>query len=371
MSKDSRGSLRALHINSYFLSNNIHYNFYKRIKAIKDDQFLIPVYKHFKGAETHGIAIDYVFDQLDSKIFFTKAIKIIYLAFKKKLLKDYEYIHAHTLFSDGFGAYLLSILLKKKLVISVRDTDVRLFLPKSKLFVWIGRKILKRAGAVFCISPSIKNTLTTFYPNISGNKLFMLPNGLDGYWLDHPPNIARAPLKSKEVINLLFVGQIIPRKNLAILLSFITSYNDKQYVLQVVGKNTDSFNFEAFNKGLQNNNKVVYLGELSSKEELRQIYLNNDIFVLLSHAETFGVVYIEALSQGLPIIYTKNQGIDGFFPSGEVGYSCSEDDVHELKERLDLVIARSSQLSERSQAAAKLFAWEDIIKNYLEVIDRL
>lgn len=38
-----------------------------------------------------------------------------------------------------------------------------------------------------------------------------------------------------------------------------------------------------------------------------------------SHKETFGLVYAEAMSQGLPIIYTKNQGFDGQFPDGYVG----------------------------------------------------
>lgn len=146
---------------------------------------MIPVYKHFRDKDIKGLDIDYVFTKFDSKFFFTKAIKILYLVFKKGLTKDFDYIHAHTLFSDGFAAYVLSYLLKKKLVVSVRDTDVRLFLPASKLFVWIGSKILKRAKAVFFISPSLKYAIKKRYPLIVDNNYYLLPNGLDKYWCEN------------------------------------------------------------------------------------------------------------------------------------------------------------------------------------------
>jgi glycosyltransferase involved in cell wall biosynthesis len=57
------------------------------------------------------------------------------------------------------------------------------------------------------------------------------------------------------------------------------------------------------------------------KEKLLNNYRNSDIFIMPSYNETFGLVYIEAMSQGLPIIYTQNEGVDGYFKEGSVGYS--------------------------------------------------
>ena len=56
-------------------------------------------------------------------------------------------------------------------------------------------------------------------------------------------------------------------------------------------------------------------------------YKSAHIFVMPSLTETFGIVFIEALSQGLPLIYTKGQGIDGYFPQGFVGYAYNPLDV--------------------------------------------
>ena len=44
-----------------------------------------------------------------------------------------------------------------------------------------------------------------------------------------------------------------------------------------------------------------------------------------SRYETFGLVYGEAMSQGLPIIYSKGQGVDGYFKEGTVGYGVVSD----------------------------------------------
>ena len=57
---------------------------------------------------------------------------------------------------------------------------------------------------------------------------------------------------------------------------------------------------------------MTYYGEITDKKTLKNLYRENDMFVMPSKNETFGLVYIEALLQGLPILYAKNEGIEGF-----------------------------------------------------------
>src|SRR5690606_29271681 len=116
-------SKNVLHINSYFLTNQIHYNLYKNLIARKADQFLIPVYKHFRTFENNDVDIDYVFDKIDKKIFFTKIPKVLYVFFRKRF-SNFDGFHAHTLFSDGLPTYILHLLLKNPFVVSVRHTDI-------------------------------------------------------------------------------------------------------------------------------------------------------------------------------------------------------------------------------------------------------
>lgn len=359
----------ALHINSYFLDNKIHYNLRNAVLKYRSDIFLIPVYKSFK-AEKHieGLDVDYVFDKTDKIFFFTKALKVIRLAYKKKLTQGYTYIHAHTLISDGIPAYLLSRITKKKLVITVRSADVDVYIKKSGIFRSIAKKILTAADMIFFVSPAYKEKIANLFPQIDKKKYFSLPNGIDDFWLNnqHKKDKETQDLKT---VNILFVGQIIKRKKLDLLIDFINKYDDRKYVLNIVGKNLLNLDFDKISQSVKNGNVINYIGEVRDRNQLLNIYKNNDVFVLLSYRETFGVVYIEALSQGLPIIYTRGDGVDGYFEEGEVGYSCSHQSLEELKEKLDLVVTNYKTISERTNAISKNFEWDYLIKKYISNIN--
>ncbi|WP_347158206.1 glycosyltransferase family 4 protein [Pontibacter chitinilyticus] len=355
---------KALHINSYFLTNRIHYNFFKGVTAYRPDNFLIPVYKHFKEDHIEGMDIDYVFSGIDKKIFFTKIFKVLGLFYKKKLDRDVDYIHAHTLISDGIPAYILSRLLKKKYVVTIRSTDVDFFIAGSSVFRIIAKRILADASMVFLVSPPHQKRIDALYPGLVSNKLFFLPNGIDKFWLENIYDRS-SQQKTFETVNILFVGQIITRKKLDVLIEFISKYNDKRYNLTIVGKNTLELDFAEISKHIKEGNSINYLGEIRDPNRLLQVYRENDIFVLLSYSETFGVVYIEALSQGLPIVYTRNDGVDGYFEEGEVGYSCDYNSLDELKQRIDAILPQYNKMSMNATERAKNFDWQQLIEKYI------
>ena len=64
-----------------------------------------------------------------------------------------------------------------------------------------------------------------------------------------------------------------------------------------------------------------------------------------SFHETFGLVYIEAMSQGLPIIYTKGEGIDGYFKEATVGYSVNPKDVKNIVKKIEMIIHNYNKIS--------------------------
>ena len=103
------------------------------------------------------------------------------------------------------------------------------------------------------------------------------------------------------------------------------------------------------------------------QEQVIQHLRKADIFVMPSHTETFGLVYAEAMSQGLPVLYTAGQGFDGHFPDGTVGYAVSDTDAAALAEKILLVAQRYEALSPACVAAAKRFNWETIAGEYAQM----
>ena len=89
-----------------------------------------------------------------------------------------------------------------------------------------------------------------------------------------------------------------------------------------------------------------------------------------SKHETFGLVYAEAMSQGLPVIYTKGQGFDGQFPEGEVGFSVAYDDPEEIAMRVKEIIADYGSISKRAVANVHRYDWKGIAQDYSELYSR-
>ena len=86
-----------------------------------------------------------------------------------------------------------------------------------------------------------------------------------------------------------------------------------------------------------------------------------------SLTETFGLVYIEALSQGLPIIYTKGQGIDGFYKEGYVGFHVDPYNVNDIVKKIIMIDSDYDTLSDNiKKLPLDAFEWNNIAKRYTD-----
>ena len=92
-----------------------------------------------------------------------------------------------------------------------------------------------------------------------------------------------------------------------------------------------------------------------------------DIFIMPSFHETFGLVYLEAMTQGLPIIYTKGQGVDGYFKENSPGYSVNPYSIDDIKNKIILTIENIQQLSANSLKHVGNFSWDIISNKYAEL----
>lgn len=117
----------------------------------------------------------------------------------------------------------------------------------------------------------------------------------------------------------IFVGNLIENKHPKEILEVFDLLNRKypQTYLGIVG---DGKLYPAIKRYVDNNNldKCVTLYGQINREELVSIYNHHDCLVLFSDSETFGVVCIEAMSQGLPVITSSSGGPDSFI-SSDVG----------------------------------------------------
>jgi len=231
----------------------------------------------------------------------------------------------------------------------------------------MGIKILERSSSIIFLSPSYRNFLIQKYvPKRIRETVFaksmIIPNGIDGFWLRNKNYSKKMP--NNKTLKLLYVGTISKRKNLITTVKTAQLLREIGYdaILTVVGEIIDRAIFNQI-KDLP---YVNYINPMP-KENLIKIYRENDIFIMPSITETFGLVYAEAMSQGLPIIYTKGQGFDGQFEDGVVGYSVNCYDAQDIANKVISILDKYEECSRNCIELCNKFDWDKIATTYTKV----
>ncbi len=196
------------------------------------------------------------------------------------------------------------------------------------------------------------------------DKITIVPNGVhQDYFINR-----RGKRNLKKDINIVSVGRLDKNKNMISLLNLIKSLKggEKKFKLHIIGDGPEMSNLINFSKDNEILDDIIFYGKINRKEVI-SILDNSDIFMLLSKKETFGIAYIEALARGLPVIYTQNEGIDGYFAPGLVGYPVNPSNLHEIRNSLFKVIDRYSDISSMSYMQSTQFNWDDISKIYFKI----
>ncbi|WBU90699.1 glycosyltransferase family 4 protein [Cellulophaga omnivescoria] len=298
-----------------------------------------------------------------------KKINIILQDLESKVdLREVDLIHGHFLFSDGGVAYKIKKKYNIPYVVSVRASDIFTFFKWMFHLRKFGNKIMNEAERVIFINPSYveifkEKYLSKFHSDIL-NKISVVPNAIDDKWFS---NLV-VQKRIVEPIRLLYVGRIVKRKKLDVVINALKELNKKskkKYVLEVVGDG----NFIHTVKKMADNN-VIFHGHIYNFSKLLEIYKRSQIFVMPSIKETFGLVYVEALSQGLPIVFCKGEGVDGFFKENEVGVSVRNDSVNDVIRAVDYIEKEYEQLTQNTLQQSEKFNWDECTKSFIEIYER-
>ena len=190
-----------------------------------------------------------------------------------------------------------------------------------------------------------------------------VPNGIDDFWFSNI-NKSKKPISGK--IKLLFVGDLNANKNVWNVIELVKRLNENGILSELIVVGDGKYR----EKVIKETNKYRFLtfySKTENKDILLKFYRDADIFVMPSFRETFGLVYGEAMSQGVPVIYSKGQGIDGYFEEGEVGYSVNPRDVKDMANKVQLILDNYNTISKNCIKNVQQFKWETIAKTYADI----
>ncbi|WP_338449976.1 glycosyltransferase family 4 protein [Niallia oryzisoli] len=367
--------MKIMHINSYYGGGL----FYKHLYDQQQDQGLeIDVYVPASTAVNLAnlnlgdyTTVSTNHHKYDRFFFHLKHHKILKDIKEKFTIKDYDMIHAHSLFSNGYISYKLKQEFGIPYTVAIRNTDVNYFFKYMIHLRKLGVRILKEAESIICLSEPYKNTVIERYvpEHLTckiDRKVRILPNGIDEFWFKNRNHDKESPRKDN--LKLVYAGAVNKRKNVLTTIKAVELLRKRGYgvTFTVVGRMEDT----KIHQKLTSLPYVQYI-EPVPKEELIDIYRANDIFVMPSISETFGLVYPEAMSQGLPVIYSKGQGFDGQFDDGVVGYSVTSTSAEEIADRIEDILGNYEVLSGHCVKKVNQFHWKRISEEYLDLYSQI
>ena len=254
-------------------------------------------------------------------------------------------------------------------IVSLRGSDVPGYDPFNKKVEWIHamlkpltRRIWKRARKVIALSDALAETAKDTAPELD---IGVIPNGID---TDHfsPPE-RRA---SRRTTRLITVARLLERKGIHTILEAIAKPTPLPVELKIIGTGPYEAELRELVDQLGLGSRVHFLGYVPN-EELPAYYRRSDIFVLPSATESFGLVFAEAMSCGLPIAASNVGGIPETVRDGIDGLLCSPDDPPSLRENIIQLMssadAREDISNSQRQRILEHYPWEHIAARYADV----
>lgn len=277
-------------------------------------------------------------------------------AILKKYVRDYDVVHVHHAFAR---LPLAAIKAAKTFNISVVLTNhtVSFMYDYEHLWRFLSytypryRLTLSKVDSIISVSEAARR----FISNFTANPGIVIPNGVD---TDRFRPRSGIRLFDGDPV-ILYVGRLVPKKgvdNLILAMRNVLKVHRKARLI-IVGKGAlqKMLRSEAKLAGVESS--VSFLGYVPD-EELPYIYNSADVFVLPSiTGESFGIVLLEAMASGLPVVATRVGGIPEVLSGQGV---LVDPEPESIAEGIEEALGHPTTLPER-------FSWKNIAKRVYKV----
>jgi glycosyltransferase involved in cell wall biosynthesis len=239
-------------------------------------------------------------------------------------------VHAHKLTFEGIAGWWLARLLHIPLVLSVRGEAESKILRFKPHYQPLLQKMVTDASRIYYVSAWFKPLMNKHF-KIQQDKQKLLPN-----FVAKSTVVNHGEIHTDRLVTVLDLN-VYQKKGLDRLLPAFTTcllrYPDAH--LDIVGRGEPAIISEVKQliSDLKLEQNVSLLGVIPNAE-LQARLASYAGLVLPSHNETFGMVYVESLLAGVPILHSSNTGIDGFIDFVEARVAVDPQDVNAIGEGL-------------------------------------
>lgn len=282
-----------------------------------------------------------------------------------KILPEYDIVHAHWLIPQG----IVQSFFKKPYIVTGHGGDV-VSLNKG-IIKKLKMKCLRKAGRVTVVSEYLKKRVQELVPEIEPEVISM---GVDTRKFGRQYRVENYFGQGDKKV-VLFVGRLAEKKGVAYLIEAMKQI-DALLVIVGNGPLRKTLEEQAEQVG---KDRIRFLGE-KTHEELKKIYASADIFVAPSvtakdgDQEGLGLVLLEAMASGLPVVASKSGGITQIIKDGENGLLCEEKCVWQLAENICALLNDEclyKKIAENGNRTVKAYDYVQTTEKYMQIINHM
>ena len=281
-----------------------------------------------------------------------------------KYLPEVDVVHAHWLIPQG----IIQSLFKKPYIVTGHGGDVTSL--NFSILKKLKARCLKNAKCVTVVSQFLKDEVLAI-ENVEDVRIMPMGCNTENFSPDYK---IENYFNQQEKKVVLFVGRLAEKKGVKYL---IEAMKDIDGLLAIVGKGPLENELKEQAKEL--GEKVIFLGP-KTHSELKQIYASADIFAAPSvtakdgDKEGFGLVILEAMASGLPVVAYDSGGISELIQSELNGILVEEANVELLRDNIKRLLDNPAEWGKYSVAAmetAEKYDYKNIAKGYSEILGDL
>lgn len=329
-----------------------------------------------RGLGVIVISLDFPF----SKDLFDSTVSIIKLKGKPPLGYYYSFLELRNLlkkispdllnvhYASGYGT-LARLARFHPTMLSVWGSDVYLFPRKSKLHWTIIRNNLSFADGIGSTSNAMLHETSTIYSHI---KSFVTPFGID---TDLFKPISESGQKDEVIIGT--VKTLAAVYGIDVLIKAFSIVKDKlpaiRLKLIIVGSGPEENNLKTLVLELGLKDSVEFYGFVDNNK-VPAILQKFDVYVTLSHSESFGVAILEASACGVPVVVSDADGPAEVVIDGTTGFVVTKNDEHAAANALEKLIVNSElrkSMGMNGRAhVMKNYSWEKSLNIMIDAYEK-
>ena len=246
----------------------------------------------------------------------------------------------------------------------------------ARLMLWglsrLERLHARRSPRVLSTSAYCCDRITAHY-GVAASRQAVVPEGIDPeIWRSDPPGSIHP---SRHPFTVLCVAHQYARKRIKDLIAafplVLAQLPEARLVVIGDGPEHGALREQVAELGV--GSSVQLLGALASDQEVRAWYRRASIFCLPSIQEGFGIVFLEAMASGLPVVSTTATAIPEVVPDGRAGLLVPPRDPPALAAAM-VALLRDAELQERCRAfgleQAARFDWDRVASLFLAAVER-